>query len=301
MQCTIFHLQSQAQLALKLRDSLTRDVYRGLAPELCNVEKISSSELYDRYFKLVCAASNPMLQFSVRQMEYVGYSLYIQYHYFASGWISPAACFPAIAINWRMVLVPNGMRHRISDMPLFRELDKEGLAEAEFEDEAALSRALARIAVSIRAETAADLAATASYMDKDAASSVAVVASRAGVDVDYVQSALSPSAAEQAIHKPVRCDVQPRALTFGRWTKVELRIENHRDDPLRYVSVAIRGPVKVRPQSVVIDIGARSEARLPVALYPEDKGEFPIELQLRIPGGASREWLPVQHVWISSD
>lgn len=302
MQCAIFFLQRQAQLALKLRDSLTRDVYRGLVPELCNVETISPSELYDRYFKLVCAASNPMLRFSVRQMEYLGYSLYIQYHYFSSGWISPTSCFPAIAINWRMVLVPDRMRLRISEhMPLFRELDKEGLAEVEFEDDTALARALARVAAGIRAETAADLAATASYMDHSAASSVAAVANRAGVDLEYVQNALPPSAVEQAIHKPIRGDLQPRALAFGRWTKVELCIENHRDDPLHGVNVAIRGPVKVRPQSLVIDVSARSEARLPVALYPEDKGEFPIELHLQVTGGTTRESLPVQYVWISSD
>jgi hypothetical protein len=302
MQSTIFHLGSQTSIVQKLRDSLKRHVYHGLTPELCNVEDLASDAVTNRYFKLIQAASNPGLRFSVTRQEYMAHRLYIVYHYITSGAIDATSCFPAVALNWRMVLIPTAIRQRISYAPLFRDLDSDGLIEINFNHDEEIENALARIAKSLSAETMRDLTAAASYMPAGTSTDIEAVAKRAGVDAGYVQHALQSPGQNRVPGQSVTCDLQPRVLPFGRWTKLELRIENHRDEELRGVTIAVRGPVKVRPQSMVVNLDAGSVAMIPVALLPDDKGEFPLEVQLFVNSeGAPRQWLPVHYVWVCSD
>jgi hypothetical protein len=304
MNAKIFHLENQKLLADRLKNLLQRHVYGGMETTLVNADVTQGSDLARDYFKLLEAAVDPpsAVRFDVTTVEYMSQRLYIAYHYLWSGHLTPSSCFPAVSLEGRMVLVPAGLRRSISDRPLFRALERDGLAEIDFSDDASIEAAIVKIAENARTEAMRNLTTAASYMQFNGVLDLDALAKRAGVDVEYVQNMLRSAASGRVVYKQLRCDVQPRALPLGRWTKVELHIENHRDEDLRDMTISIRGPVRVRPESMVVNIDAISDVRIPVALLPEDRGEFPIELQLVLSGDRLLDrWLPVQYVWLSCD
>jgi len=267
-----------------------------------------------RYVKLLQASIRPEkgFQLNLTVLEHFGYRFYL-YIYYAFAYYAAKRIeglgdlLPAVAVRNRMALVPTGLGKKLERdwneqlASPFKPLEMGGAAEVSFRDPASVEQALAQVAETTREDLLQEIRSWASFRTAGNID-LEEVSRELGVDLGYLRHLFESHGVERAFHSQLTCALEPRKITFGRWTKVILSVRNDSDVTLSELVVKISGPVEIRPTRLQLDVPARSTQTAPVALKPSDRGEFPLEVVLALPDEqVFSPWLPVQHLWIECD
>lgn len=316
MKTEIFYTETQEDLARQLTGLLTKHIYPGLSPTLYPISARSEGqylyELVGRYTKLLQASIPPErgLKLSARILEMFGYRVYLQVQYTLGYPVSFSESeahyfFPAVAMHDRLLMVPDKLgeilRTKAEVLSPFKPLEMGSVMEVDFEDEAGLEKAVLQVWQGLRGDFLREVRAYATYHSGQELD-LAQLAQAQDVDVGFIQHVLKSDLEELAFYSLLTCELDQTTISMGRWTKVNLTISNDSREDLANLAVEIGGPVKVRPARIWTSVTAGSAQQLPIALMPEDKGEFPLEIVLTLPEDRAFEnWLPVHHVWLQCE
>jgi len=316
MNVEIFYMDDQEDLVAGLGEELRRQVYPGLAVKL---QRLSSNQreviaMGQRYVKLLQASIRPEKGFDLNlaAFEHFGYRFYI-YVYYAFAYYAAkkierlSGLLPAVAVRNRMMLVPSGLGRELEwawndqlSSPLIA-LEMGGAAEVDFRKREAAEQSLAQIGRRMRADLLQEMRAYASYRSL-AAIDLATLAQDLDVDMGFAQHFLKTGAADWTFYRQLTCELDQRKIPLGRWTRVSLSIRNDSDVPLSGLIIKVAGPVEIRPTRLQADVPPRSTRKVPVALKPNESGEFPLEVVLALPDDrVFTDWLPIQHLWLECD
>jgi hypothetical protein len=81
-----------------------------------------------------------------------------------------------------------------------------------------------------------------------------------------------------------------------------LTVRNDSDVALPDLAVEIAGPAKIRPAHIQATFAPHSAQEIPIAIMPEDVGDFPLEVTFVLPDDKLfADWLPVHHVWLQCE
>jgi len=313
MNVEIFYLDDQEDLVAGLGEELRKQVYPGLAVKL---QSLSSTQLAvidmgQRYVKLLQASIRPEKGFelSLAAFEHFGYRFYI-YVYYAFAYYGAkkierlSGLLPAVAVRNRMMLVPSGLGRDLEwawndqlSSP-FIALEMGGAAEVDFRNRAAVDQSLAQIGRRMRADLLQEMRAYTSYRSL-AEVDLTTLARDLDVDIGFAQHLLKTGAADWAFYGQLTCELDRQKIPLGRWTRVSLSIRNDSDVSLPGLIIKIAGPVEIRPTRLQADVPPRSTRKVPIALKPNESGEFPLEVVLALPDDrVFTDWLPIQHLWL---
>lgn len=313
MKVTIFELSENESRRLLLEELFRKY----LSPSISVAAEVSDAE---RYVKLLQAAIPPAkeISLSLETLSDLHYRIYIKvyfslnrsdYLYSSRSFIGPdlTYLFPAVSVQDRMVFVPEGLGMRLArtphEMPSFAPFREGGVLELDFSDEGALRNAVGLVAAWVRDDFQQNLQAYAGHHDLREVS-LPKIAEDLNTDVGYIQQVLKGDefAFERASYRSVACTIEPDRCSPGRWTKVQLRVENRSDVDLPNLLVQISGPVKIRPERIQVTVAAGETKEVPVAIRPDEPGEFPIEITFVLPEDRPFVGLvPYHHVWLTCD
>lgn len=267
----------------------------------------AGQEESERYVKLLLAAVPPGREFAMGVTD-TPYGFYLYSNYFGQsrGFQGSDArvLFPAVAVNDRMVLVPEKLVLSLTasdGIALFRPLEAGGLTEVNFAEPALLDKAVQKVGDLLRAE-AVDMVRRYATYHPDFNHNLTQVAGELGFDdVTFLENALKQQAHNQTFYGQLTCQFSKTAFPMKRWTRVTITISNSSDVGLSGLFVKFRGPVRILPEGVATDVTARGSADINVSIHPEDEGEFPLEITFTLAEDrALSEWLPTTVVWLTT-
>lgn len=319
MNAEIFYLESQEELIPSLQESLRAHVYPRIAITLNKIQIPSHdrdpSELGRRYVKLLQASIPPEkgLKLGVSRLVTFGYRFYIEVYYVLTyaafnyggrtfGEHEFGYFFPAVAIRDRMVMIPAGLGERLEraseTLSPFNPLGMGGVEEVDFQNEAGIKAAAARVGAQVRDDFTRELRAYARYQTGKEIN-LPQVAGDLGVDPGFIYHALETETLESAFYQKLTCQVDSDSVSLGRWNKLTLTARNDSDHDLANLQVELSGPVRVRPTRIRVNLPAHSSTDVAVAVMPEDGGDFPVEIVFVLPDDRLfAEMLPVHHIWL---
>jgi len=313
MNAEIFFHPDQRLLVQTIASLLRNRLYVGI--HVAEMQAISRPGLWDpdgaypragRYTQLLLASIPPDrgLSLGVRDLYY---GWYMYSHYFGQyrefQQERARGLFPAVAVNDRMVLVPEKLGLRLTGseaLPLFRPLEMGGVLEVDFEQPEALDKALLKIGDMMRAEAVQMVRQYASYR-AGAEINTSDASRDLGFEEPFLEEALKQEAGKNSFYGQLACEFSRTAFPMKRWTRVNVKITNPSDVELRGLAMDIRGPVRVKPTRMETNLPARGSVQIDLALQPEEDGEFPIEVVFALAEDrALKGWLPFTHVWLTA-
>lgn len=249
-----------------------------------------------RYLKLLQAAIPPEkgISLSVESFSLSSYRVYVKVYFrYAYGWDqwrNPGltSFFPAVSVQDRMVMVPRGLGSSLAasagEIPPFYSFKDGGVMEVDFSDEASLSKTVEQVAKAVRADSLQQLQSYARNQDL-ADTSLSKVAEDLELDLSFVQHLLKGDqrAFERSAYSQMECKITPKTCSPNRWTKAVLSVENKSDIDLTNLMVQIIGPVSVLPERIHLSIPAHSAAEEPIAIKPNEPGDFPVDIRCLLP------------------
>ncbi len=324
MEAQIFFMEQDRPVVDEIRKSLERHISSSLTIRDEQFDPTSRTGTPDilatQYIKLLQAAIDPRqgMRMSVGGMEGYRNRLYFQVYY---GLVSGREYgyrqnrdfrdshlhdfFPAVAVRDQMVLVPRNLGSQLrypteeSGSPLLA-LDAGGVLEVDFTDPAALEPSFKKVYAQLRTMFLQELQAYASYQSQDQLAP-AQVAQDLKMDLEFVKRALKGDsvAFENPPYRALQCQLDSQKLTFGKWTKLTLTLENKSQEDVSNLSIDVEGPVKTLPSRLQASVPAGATAALQFAMLPDNRGEFPIEVRLTLPEDkVLSPWLPIHHIWL---
>ena len=160
---------------------------------------------------------------------------------------------------------------------------------------------MSRVGQILRADFLKELRAYASYRDVRQID-MAAMARDLDVDAGLIPHTLSTEAADLDFYRQLTCDFDQHRVSPTRWTRVHLRIRNDSDIDLPQLDISVTGPASVQPGRIQAHVPAHATAEAPIAIKPEDRGDFPLEISLTLPADRLLAgWLPVHHIWLESE
>jgi len=320
MEAEIFYLKDDDASIPLLKQLLRTHIYPNLKLTLHEFEKSSyvrdMSQIGLRYVKLLQASIPPEkgLGLSFKKLATFGDRFYIECYYtfsfFSYGhslWAKELSniFFPAVAIKNRMLLIPGSLGEQLKcgniiSTPFFP-FEKGGVLEVNFGDTDALNKALVRVGKSLQAELLQELRAYAIYQDlRDI--NLSKIAEDLGVDMMFIQHSLKAEAIERIIYNQLKCEFSLKKFSLNRWNKVMLVIANKSDINLSDLTVSISGPVQIRPTRIRMNLPAQSSGEVPIAVFPQNPGDFPLEITFVQPEDKVLiDWLPIQYIWVECE
>jgi len=292
MRVTIHEFRGTESRRALVEELFAQYLYRGVKVDSEEFPpEYSRAEQGWRYVKLLQAATPPEqgITLSVDAASFGGYRAYIKAYFALTGrYLTYAdtiahSFFPAVSVQDRMVLVPNGLKaqlakgtNEMSPFPAFRE---GGVLEVDFYDDAGVRNAVRLVSERLHAEFLRDLQNHAQFQDLNAVP-LQVLADDLNIELGYIQYLLNGDehVLDRASYNHFEWSITPSELPVNRWTKTTLSLKNNSDQALDRLSVQIRGPVKVSPERVEMTVAARSTAETLVAIKPEESGEYPLEI-----------------------
>ncbi|MCJ7433687.1 MAG: hypothetical protein MUO77_09390 [Anaerolineales bacterium] len=322
MNAEIFYLAEQENSLPLLKEILRTHIYSGLQVKLSKFEASSRVEDADdigrRYAKLLLASIPPEtgLKLSVKNLETFGHNAYIEVYYvlgypafrYGGTRIFREAefiyFFPALAIRDRMVLIPNGLRNQLRTAKpeaLPNPIEMGGVLDVDFQDETKVRDAIVQVGQRLRSDFTGELRAYASYQNLKEID-LPKLAQDLGVDPGFIQHSLKTEAVEALFYQKLTCRFDREKIPLKRWTKVNLIIRNDSDAALSDLEVEISGPAQIRPTRLQTGVPAHSSAQLPLAIMPDEAGDFPLEITFALPTDKLLvSWLPVHHIWLQCE
>ena len=260
-----------------------------------------------RYVQLLLAAVPPDREFAMGVTDlYYGFYVYSSYfgQYRTFQGDGARVLFPAVAVNDRMMMVPEQLVTRLTaaeGLSLFRPLEAGGLIEVDFDQPELVDKAAQKVGDALRAEAIQMVRRFTTYHPR-ADVNISEVANELGFDVPFLEDALEQQAGKYTFYGQLTCELSRVNFPMKRWTRVTVKIANSSDVGLRNLLVDIRGPVRIRPEQVATDVPANGAAQIDISIQPEEEGEFPIEVAFTLAEDrALRDWLPTTHVWLTTD
>lgn len=317
MKTEIFYLEHQKGRIEALKNTLRQHIYPALAITEYQIEwarEQDASRAGWRYVKLLQASIPPEkgINLNIHELGVFGYRFYIEvyyaFRYFARRAFQTdrlSEFFPAVAIGDRMVLIPRGLGEKLKgdDQGLspFNPVEMGGVIETDFDDPAELTQAADQVAGILRADLLRELRAYASYQ-KAADFDLARIARDLEMDAGFILHALKAEATELDFYDQLHCELDLHRVSPDSWTKVHLSVRNDSDMDLADLSIDVSGPAAIRPSRLAISVPARSTQTLPIAIKPDGRGEFPIEVTFTLPDDrVFANLLPVHHIWLQSE
>jgi hypothetical protein len=320
MKTEIFYLKDNEDNLPALKGHLKRESSFNFNPVVHEIDPsrdgLETHQFARQYVKLLQASIPPQkgitLHFHELQTweQYFYIEVYYQFGYFGYGDNRKSfqgkglnCFFPAVAIHDRMVLVPQELSRQLASYSieahsLFKTLEMGGVIAVDFVNEPELAAAIKHLTHTLREEFLQEVRAYASYQDPQEVT-LTKLAKDMGVSMVFLQHALKDEILAHVKYQSLKCAFDKRKLQLNHWTKVSLSITNESDTDLTGLSVEIAGPVKIRPARIRTDLPARSMRQVEIALMPEDRGEFPIEITFALPEHkVFADWLPVHHIWL---
>jgi hypothetical protein len=260
-----------------------------------------------RYVKLLLAAVPPGREFAMGVKD-IPYGFYMYSNYFGQSrsfqGSDARVLFPAVAVNGRMVLVPENLVSRLTSaegMALFRPLEAGGLAEVDFAQPELLGKAIQKVGDLLRADAVEMVRRYVTYSSHANQDLKQVAANLGFDDVPFLEDAMKQQAHRHTFYGQLTCQFSRTAFPMKRWTRVTITIKNSSDVGLSSLFVDFRGPIRIRPERVATDVLANGSAEIDVAIKPEDEGEFPLEVAFTLAEDrALRDWLPTTYVWLTT-
>jgi hypothetical protein len=314
MKAEVFYYgEEQRRPALRIKQLLRAHVYPALSPVMNDITGLTgeaSAKMGWRYVKLLQASIPPEkgIQLSIRSTYVLGYSSYIHIYYpfvysqrdFQID--SRKRFFPALAIHNRMVLVPKGLAQLLDYskeiLTPFYPIEKGGVQEVDFTDELTLTDALVQVGQILRKELFAELRAYATYHSFNKID-FPRLAEELNTEEGFLRHLCGTVATEYPFYKELTCELDQHEIHEGRWSKVNLTIQNNSSILLPDITVDIKGPAEILPSRIRTTISPASTQQVPIALKPKEVGDFPLELVFALPEDeAFADWLPVHHIWV---
>lgn len=316
MNAEIFYLIDQKSTILKLQDLLRKHVHSTFATTLQEVDlsQKDGPQIGWRYVKLLQASIPPEkgIKLSVRELGIFGYSFYIQVYYPFSYYVGKefqvgqlSHFFPAVAVQDHMVLVPKGLgkvlEYGDSVLSPLNPINMGGVEEVDFQDASALILALKHIRNLLHEDLSRELRAYASFY-RFREIDFTKLAQDLGIDLGFIQHFAEAGIIERTFYKAIVCEFDQQKIRPNRWTKVNLVIQNNSNVALSNIAVEIAGPAKIRPTTIRTDLPAGSTRLVPIAIMPEDRGDFPLEIVFVLPEDKIfSDWLPVHYIWLQCE
>ncbi len=296
MRVTIFELKGADSKRDLLEQLFGKSLFPGVTITREEFPPQSGRDQGWLYLKLLQAAIPPErgISLSLDEFAYFLYRVYIKAYFSLSGgsyWSNTRTYagldlldfFPAVAVHDRMVLVPRGLRRRLvlgnEEFPPFPALKAGGVLELDFNDENALRSAVRTVSERLHADFLKDLQAYRSFQDLSSLT-LQELADDLNTDLGYLQHLLKGDehVFDRAAYNSFDWTIVPEELPVNSWTRVKLGVRNNSDQNFDKLLVEIRGPVKVRPERVELTVAANSSAETLAAIYPEESGEYPLEI-----------------------
>jgi hypothetical protein len=307
-----FHPEQDAKVQ-SISTLLSKRIHPGMS--IVRAQAVSRPGLWDpdyaypkatRYVQLMLAAIPPDRGLGLG-VEWIYYGFYMYSHYFGQyrtfQYEGTRDLLPAVAVNDRMVLIPERAGERLTGsegLAIFRPLEMGGLMEVDFDQPELVDKALTKVGDMLRAEAVQAVRRYASYRPH-ADLHLEEAARDLGLETSFLADALKQHAGKSAFYEKLTCVFRRTTFPMNRWTRVTVDIANGSDVGLHGLTVTITGPVRIRPEHIEVDVPAESSTPFDIALRPEEAGEFPIELSFSLAGDrALREWLPLVHVWLKT-
>ncbi len=316
MKIEIFYLEGDELPAQHIAGLLREFLYPNLSPVMRGISRGSYQpdlhEIGRRYIRLLQASIPPEtgIRLSSNVFGFFGYRMYVEV-YRPFGY--PIAFqsqdmdsfFPAVAVRERMVLVPAELGrawHRRSGSTIpFYPLQMGGALEVEFQDDEDLRASVREVSRGIKADLLQEVRAYTSFRAQEDIDLVRMAEDQ-NVDLGFLRQVLETAGEQLAFYGQLNAELEPKSLPLGRWTKVELTLENKSSSDLTRLELHLEGPVAVRPTEIRVDLPPGATQAIPLSLKPEDTGEFPLEVRLTLPEDrALARWLPVHHFWLLSE
>lgn len=297
MRVTIHEFRDHESQRSQLEELFAKYLYPGV--------KVSSEEFPPqygqaeqgwRYVKLLQAATPPEqgILLSFDGSMFGGYRAYIRAYFALTGrYLTyadtlPNNFFPAISVQDRMVLVPQGLKAQLvkgtNEMAPFPAFKEGGVLEVNFRDQTAVRNAVRLASERLHADFLKDLQAYGRFQELNGVP-LQVLADDLNIDLGYLQHLLKGDqhVFDRASYNYFEWSITPEELPVNRWTKVTLTLKNNSDQELERLSVQLRGPVKVSPERIEMTVAARSSADTVVAVKPEESGDYPLEIVAVLP------------------
>ena len=260
-----------------------------------------------RYVKLLLAAVPPSREIAMGVKNiYYGFYIYSSYFGLSRSFQGSEAriLFPAIAVDDRMVLVPETLVSSLTasqDIMLFRPLEAGGLCEVDFRQPELLEKMIEKVGDLLRAEAVEMVRRYITY-NSGANQDLQQIAAKLGFeDVQFLEDAMKRSANQQTFYGQLTCTFSDIVIALKQWTRVVVTITNSSDVSLTGLFVEFNGPVSIRPKRMASDVPANGSVAIEVALRPEEEGEFPVEVTFILPEDrVLRDWLPTTYVWLAT-
>jgi len=322
MTAEIFFLPHQASQAEAIAKLLRTHVFPGIECSMQKIEwKRGVTEIGRYYVKLLQAAIRPDesqgIVLQVKELEFLGYRFYIEVFFpfayrsrtFQSD--SLATFFPAVAIRGRMAAVPVGVGPAISksmdDISPLNPFRSGGVEEMDLHHVAsvqtpAMAGKWAEIGQSYRHELLQQMRSLAATWPAARKMGVEEIGRRIGVDPGYIEYVLQAEVVNLATYREIECGLSQTSVRHGRWTRLNLIVRNASEVPLRDLSVEVSGPAQILPDELRTSVDARSVREVPLSVFPENKGHFPLKIVATLPQDSFfANWLPVHHVWMECE
>jgi hypothetical protein len=301
MRVTIFELRGVASKRALIEDLLATSLYPGVTVMRQEFPPESGTRDHGwKYLKLLQAAIPPEqgISLGLEEFSLSLYRVYIKAYFTmtASYWGTTRSFnneelldfFPAVSVQDRMVLVPDGLRRRLArsseELPAFPALKAGGVLEVDFNDESAVQTAVRLVSERLHADFLKELQAYANYQDLRGMS-LQALADDLNAELGYIQHLLKGDehVFDRASYNYFEWAITPEELPVNRWTKVTLTLRNNSEQNLENLLVQIRGPVKISPDRIELNVAANSAADTLVAIKPEETGDYPLEVLAVLP------------------
>jgi hypothetical protein len=291
MRVTIHEFRGSQNLHTLIEEMFTRYLYPGVHVYSEEFPRDSRAEQGWRYVKLLQAATPPEqgITLTADIVSFGGYRAYIRAYFALTGrsltYDSTISThfFPAVSVQDRMVLVPQGLKAQLAkgtnEMSPFPAFKEGGVLEVNFHDEGAVRNAVRLVSERLHADFLKDLQAYGRFQDLNGVP-LQVLADDLSTDLGYLQHLLKGDqhVFDRASYNYFEWSITPEELPVNTWTKVKLTLRNNSDQELERLSVQLRGPVKVSPERIEMTVAARSSAETLVAVKPEERGDYPLEI-----------------------
>lgn len=315
MKAEVFYYGGEAPTVVnRIAERLSRHLFEGIqvvstAIESSRGDRQLMANMHhsaERYVRLLLAATPVHMGLRLHVSNLIVYGFYVYGSYF--GRITRfeqhefRKLFPAIAIQDRMVLVSEQLGHELTgghQGGLFRAIDMGGVLQINFDDPEQLDAAILTVRDALRVEVVQAVRQYLSYRAGGSANAD-TAAEELGLDPGFVREALNELVGSSDSYKQVTCEFAPVGLALNRWTRVTITIRNESNVALDDLVVQVSGPVRIRPGRSVANVPANGTAQLDIAMFPEEPGDFPVEVTFVLPSDVLvSAWLPARHVWLS--
>jgi hypothetical protein len=216
-----------------------------------------------------------------------------------------ALFLPALAIHDRMVLVPRGQNDVLQCLGGTSALSPwagpseyhRDVIEVDFQNQVDIEDAVRSLAERVRQEIDHDIGV---YRALHPNAEPADISRSLKLDIDLLERRLREDAGRADVYSHLRLALSTETVSFGRWTRVELRISNQSSFRICNVSISVlSGPVDVAPKRIELDLAALSTTVVRLSVKPEEPGEFPLEFKLALPYDDLLErGLPGYPIWL---